>query len=416
MTQIKKVKTSEGVQFYPQTHTKAVVDDNGYTAESRLGAMQDEINNLQEGVVVVGEGMTPVPSDLTPTESSSNWVTSGGVFNAIKAVQDDLKTIFFALGNYAFPMGKPSFPWEGNISVTNNLVNVSSSNYKVAVMGGDSYTTILSGTGLYAVDDSSVVITMGGADVTSSVYNTSTHTISIASITGDITITAIGMTYASSGLVLQLDGIQQGDTDGVWTDLARGVVWTPTGATKLPNGWYFDGQSYMLDDDTLGSFNAKTSTVEVCLNSELSHTNYFLFVDSSANTVFYYGNNFNGNSVYITRGVYGGDTTRYGAVSCGATSSGDYGYGKRIISYNGNVANNTAGYLNGKAIEAIDCNYSAAARAVIGKRFATSEAGSEFPFKGTLHSLRVYNRKLSLAEMLQNQKIDNERFNMGFNI
>ena len=81
MTQIKKVKTSEGVQFYPQTHTKAVIDDNGYTTESRLGAMQDEINNLQEGVVVVGEGMTPVPSDLSPTENSSNWVTSGGVFS-----------------------------------------------------------------------------------------------------------------------------------------------------------------------------------------------------------------------------------------------------------------------------------------------------------------------------------------------
>lgn len=90
MTQIKKLKNSQGVQVYPQTHTKAVIDDNGYTAESRLGAMQDEINNLQEGVVVVGEGMTPVPSDLTPTENSRNWVTSGGVYNAIQVVQSDV--------------------------------------------------------------------------------------------------------------------------------------------------------------------------------------------------------------------------------------------------------------------------------------------------------------------------------------
>ena len=405
MTQIKKVKTSEGVQFYPQTHTKAVIDDNGYTVESRMQAMQDVVNQAQ---MQIGS----VPNDLAPTEDSTNWVTSGGVYNAIKSVQDDLKTIFFALGNYAFPMGKPSFPWEGDISVTNNLVNVSSSNYKVAVRGGDSYTTVLSGTGLYAVDDSSVVITMGGADVTSSVYNTSTHTISIASITGDITITALGMTYVSSGLVLQLDGIQQGDTDGVWTDLARGVVWTPTGATKLPNGWYFDGQSYMLDDGTLDSFNSKTSTVEVCLNSELSHTTYFLFVDSSSNTVFCYADTFNGNSIYITRGAKG-DSSSYGAVSCGSTSSGDYGYGKRIISYNGDSSNTNAGYLNGIVLKAIDCNYVAVSTAIIGKRIAST---GEFPFKGTLHSLRVYNRKLSLAEMLQNQKIDNERFKMGFNI
>lgn len=406
MTAIKKLIDGDGNQYFPQTHTKAVVDDNGYSVESRMQAVQDVVNQAQMQIGTV-------PNDLAPTEDSTNWVTSGGVFNAIKAVQDDLKTIFFALGNYAFPMGKPSFPWEGDISVTNNLVNVSSSNYKVAVRGGDSYTTILSGTGLYAVDDSSVVITMGGADVTSSVYNTSTHTISIASITGDITITAIGMTYASSGLVLQLDGIQQGDTNGVWTDLARGVVWTPTGATKLPNGWYFDGQSYMLDDDTLGSFDARTSTVEVCINSELPHTNYFLFVDSVADTVFCYVNTFNNNSIYITRGVKE-DSYYYGAVSCGTTSSGDYGYGKRIISYNGDSNNTNAGYLNGTVLKAIDCNYAASENAVIGKRI-TPNGQNEMPFKGTLHSLRVYNRKLSLAEMLQNQKIDNERFKMGLN-
>lgn len=95
MTQIKKVKTLEGVQFYPQTHTKAVIDDNGYTAESRLGAMQDEINQAQ---LAVGA----VPSDLAPTEGSTNWVTSGGVFNAIKTVKDtvviDYDKVYFEQG------------------------------------------------------------------------------------------------------------------------------------------------------------------------------------------------------------------------------------------------------------------------------------------------------------------------------
>lgn len=93
MTQIKIKKARifpSGEQFFPITHTKAVIDDNGYTAESRLGAMQDEINNLQEGVVVVGEGMTPVPSDLAPTEDSANWVTSGGVYNALQNIQTDV--------------------------------------------------------------------------------------------------------------------------------------------------------------------------------------------------------------------------------------------------------------------------------------------------------------------------------------
>lgn len=82
MTQIKKLK-NQGVQIYPQTHTKAVIDDNGYTAESRLQAMQDEINQAQ---LEIGA----VQSDLTPTENSSNWVTSGGVYNALADLSEEV--------------------------------------------------------------------------------------------------------------------------------------------------------------------------------------------------------------------------------------------------------------------------------------------------------------------------------------
>lgn len=74
MTAIKKLIDGNGNQFFPITHTKAVVDDNGYTAESRLAAMQDEINQAQMAIGAV-------PSDLAPTKNSSNWVTSGGIYN-----------------------------------------------------------------------------------------------------------------------------------------------------------------------------------------------------------------------------------------------------------------------------------------------------------------------------------------------
>lgn len=76
MTQIKKITDKQGNDIYLRTHTKAVVDDNGYTVESRLQAMQDEINQTQLEVGAVS-------SDLTPTEDSTNWVTSGGVYNAL---------------------------------------------------------------------------------------------------------------------------------------------------------------------------------------------------------------------------------------------------------------------------------------------------------------------------------------------
>lgn len=76
MIQIKKITDKQGNDIYLRTHTKAVVDDNGYTAESRLQAMQDEINQSQ---LELGA----VPSDLTPTENSTNWVTSGGIYAAL---------------------------------------------------------------------------------------------------------------------------------------------------------------------------------------------------------------------------------------------------------------------------------------------------------------------------------------------
>lgn len=81
MTQIKIKKARifpSGEQFFPITHTKAVVDDNGYSVESRMQAVQDEVNQAQMEIGAV-------PSDLAPTEGSTNWVTSGGLYNALNS-------------------------------------------------------------------------------------------------------------------------------------------------------------------------------------------------------------------------------------------------------------------------------------------------------------------------------------------
>lgn len=88
MTAIKKLIDGSGNQYFPQTHTNAVVDGNGYTVESRMQAIQDVVNQAQ-----MAQG--DVPSDLTPTEDSTNWVTSGGVYNALTELEGEIdeKTI-----------------------------------------------------------------------------------------------------------------------------------------------------------------------------------------------------------------------------------------------------------------------------------------------------------------------------------
>ncbi len=70
--------------------------------------------------------------------------------------------------------------------VTNNLTNVSNSNSAVTAKTGDSYTATLTVT---AGEIKSVVVTMGGVDITSTAY--SNGVISIASVTGNIVITAV---------------------------------------------------------------------------------------------------------------------------------------------------------------------------------------------------------------------------------
>ena len=76
----------------------------------------------------------------------------------------------------------PSDTW----SITNNLANVSTSNLDAYVNKNASYSATLSAQTGYAI--SSVVIKMGGVDITSQVYTN--NTISISSVTGDVVITA----------------------------------------------------------------------------------------------------------------------------------------------------------------------------------------------------------------------------------
>lgn len=74
-------------------------------------------------------------------------------------------------------------------SITNSLSHVSNSNAAVSVEDGAAYTATLTADSGYTMGN--VVIKMGGVDITSTAYTASTGAISIASVTGDVTITAV---------------------------------------------------------------------------------------------------------------------------------------------------------------------------------------------------------------------------------
>ena len=78
MADIEKIysDSERTIQIYPQTHERAVVDNNGTTAETKFQMITDLVNQKQMAVGAV-------PSDLTPTLNSAHWVPSGSLFNSM---------------------------------------------------------------------------------------------------------------------------------------------------------------------------------------------------------------------------------------------------------------------------------------------------------------------------------------------
>lgn len=90
-------------------------------------------------------------------------------------------------------------------SVTNNLTNVTNSNSASSVLEGESYSATLSVLSDYNFAD--VQITMGGTNITSSAYNDESHEIYIASVTGNITITASATKIVYYSVMWQLSNV-----------------------------------------------------------------------------------------------------------------------------------------------------------------------------------------------------------------
>lgn len=136
------------------------------------------------------------------------------------------------------------------LSVTNNLTHVTNSNTATMATQGGSYTATLTADSGYVLG--TVSVTMGGEDVTATVY--SSGTITIPSVTGDIVITAtavaavssISAVYTQSGTVYETDAL---DT------LKADLVVTAT---------YSDSSTATVTDYTLsGTLTEGTSTITV---------------------------------------------------------------------------------------------------------------------------------------------------------
>ena len=136
-----------------------------------------------------------ITASITPRDSSDTivWTTSNSsvaiVSNSglVTPIANGSCTITATAGNVSATCSVTVSGIVRSFDVVNSLTHVTNSNSNTRVAEGDSYTATLSADNGYWLTNA--VVTMGGEDITSTAYDNGT--ISIAEITGEITIYAI---------------------------------------------------------------------------------------------------------------------------------------------------------------------------------------------------------------------------------
>ena len=114
-------------------------------------------------------------------------------------------------------------------SITNTLTNVTTSNDAVAAEDGTAYSATITAADGYTM--SSVTVAMGGADITSTAYNSDTGVVSIAAVTGDVVITAKATKVVSYHNLVPMAV----DSSGASAPFTDGLMLSSSGTTSEYN-------------------------------------------------------------------------------------------------------------------------------------------------------------------------------------
>lgn len=203
--------------------------------------------------------------------------------------------------------------------------------------------------------------------------------------------------YITDGLVFWLDGINKGKSSEGWQDLISKKVfpWI-TRATPTENGVSFASGTTVLENDGTTSVSASDVTVEACCSNSFNSQYQVIFYD--------------GNLMFARDS----DGTELTYKNKGAGSTG----GRYVISvpstFTASANDDLALVGNVKSTTKANTDWLPMGSYIrIGGR---SPGGGAYPYVGTVHSIRLYNRKLTEEEMLFNHQVDNERFNLGLEL
>lgn len=201
--------------------------------------------------------------------------------------------------------------------------------------------------------------------------------------------------YIKNGLVFHLDGINTGTTDtSKWVDLVGGIVFAEAGGTSVHNTDNIHVlTTQRLVGDKIPETLSATCTIEIA--ATLPNNNWiFIFATNRSYTSCY----LNGDRCICngTNGSYKSNTRYAAGTVLASMANNDFvvnGVNESVVQNTFNNIINTVPVIN--SLQSGSQSYS-----------------KEF----TIYNIRIYNRLLTHSEMLQNQKIDNERFNLGLTL
>ena len=206
--------------------------------------------------------------------------------------------------------------------------------------------------------------------------------------------------YVQNGLVFQLDGINKGDNSAGWSDLVGQAFFAyTTHSTPGADSVVMDGLGtiYSYYGAVVSSLEG---TIEICAQVLNFVNGAYIYTGGGASNVLSIWVSKNGLGFQRERNADNYNVLTFDNFSTIAvqpfTASLQYSVGY----LNGVVNNGTYadGWNNNNIIRIGGFNDSVARCNV------------------KIHSIRIYNRQLSSAEMLANQAVDNERFNLGLTI
>ena len=206
--------------------------------------------------------------------------------------------------------------------------------------------------------------------------------------------------YVQDSILMWLDGIDKGNVEGEWQDLVSGNTFVNHGAIAETDGWRFDGASSYMDSTTLTNYGpaSKNRTFEIVAEFERGNITEVVYM---------------GNYLGYAFGRYVGGKSMIFSTEFGfPTLADDMTSGVRIVSVSSSDIQIVASKINGNdgQVGQFEEFVGNASFIYLGKRASGNH------FKGKIHAIRIHDRILTEEEILQNQRLDNERFGLGLDI